>query len=142
MSVQVSHKRRRTAVVAAVPCCVLLASMGYIAVATLRAQIPVTGGYYLFRADSNSIVLCNPRDFVIVEEQICEIGVVDRMIVGRTVSPGADAYPGWSFPVGYFIVDLQTGKVTSGMTKEDFTKSTGGFSPILYSPFAWTIRHW
>ncbi len=141
MTTQMSRFRRRALIVVVVLSGFALALVGYGAIVALRSSIPVAGGYYLFRADSRSITLCDHRGYVVVGEQIYEIGVVDDMIVGRTVDPGAYAYPGLSFPVGYFIVDSNTGNLTAGVTKEQLAKLTGR-TPVLHSPFSWALWHW
>jgi hypothetical protein len=90
-------------------------------------------------------VLSDPNHEVVVGDRIEEVGVSGDFIVGRTVDPGEDAYPCCSFPVGYFVVDTPSGRVTAGMTRDQVIDITHKPLPSLYSPSHWgwwsMVRH-
>jgi hypothetical protein len=116
-------------------------TLGFLLVSSTRASIPVALGYELFRADSTSIVLCNPRGLVIIGEQIDLIGVSGIHIVGRVAAPAAYSYSGVSSPVGYFVLNVTTGIHVSGLTESQMLQRLGA-APQLYSPSSWALWHW
>jgi hypothetical protein len=138
MSFHLRHNAERLLIIAFLICSLLTACMIFIVGASSRSQIPVAYGYLLLCYDSTSVVLADPRGSVVVSEQIQEIGVANGKIIGQTVHPGAYAHPGWSFPVGYFVVDSRTRKVTAGLTREELATLIGQ-PPVLHSVFSWSL---
>lgn len=106
------------------------------------SEIAVRDGYFLFCADSHSVVLCDANRIVVVDDRIALIGSTESFIVGETVDPGADAYPGWSFPVGFFVLNTRTGSLSAGLTRleaRETIESAGRHMPSLYRPAIWAI---
>ncbi len=133
--------KRRLLWIAIVTTFLVVVTFGYVFVSHTRASIPVALGYELFRADSTSVVLCNPRGLVIIGEQIDLIGVSGIHIVGRVSGPGAYSYSGVSSPVGYFALNMTTGIHASGLTESQLLERLGA-APQLYSPSLWALWHW
>jgi len=82
-------------------------------------------GYFVARGDK-----------VVVSSSIRDIGVVDGMIAGRVEDAMVPAME--RIENGYFILDVQTGKLSVGLTKTDLEESLGiEVSTRLVRPRDW-----
>jgi hypothetical protein len=133
--------KRRLLWIAIVTTFLVVVTFGYVFVSLTRASIPVALGYELFRADSTSVVLCDPQGSVVISDQIDLIGVSGIHIVGRVAGPGKYSYSGVSAPVGYFVLDVTTGNYVSRLTESQLLERLGA-APQLYSPSLWALWHW
>lgn len=138
MAIQQGRNIEKLLIIAFLLCALIIAFIIVALGARLRSEIPIAYGYRILRNDSSSVVLADSRGYVVVGQQIREIDAVNGLIIGRTVDPGIDAHPGWSFPVGYFIVDSRNGKVTAGLTKNELMNITGR-SPVMRSILSWSL---
>lgn len=106
-----------------------------------RSEAHVLNGYFMYRADS-TVVLVDRRGLVVVTEKINQIGRIGKFVVGETVDPGRIALFDRQFPLGYFMVDTESGKIASGMSVEELTqrlKASNTVVPKLRGPTMWAF---
>jgi hypothetical protein len=107
----------------------------------LRTDSPVGGGYRLYRADSDSVVLCGPDGTVVVPERVSAIGRTESVIVGRTKE--RDVYQSEiQHQLGYFVIEVRSGKTMFGLSREELVQHMNVSKervPRLWSPLWWAL---
>ena len=84
-------------------------------------KIKLPNGYVLFRANATEIYIIDPKrivDRIIVFPHIEKYNVINTIVVGNVVSAEGEMKE-YSDP-GYFILETNTGKVTTGLTKDSW----------------------
>lgn len=80
-------------------------------------ETDLSHGYKIVRSMSESVALCDSSNLEIVAPHIDGYAVNAEFIIGhvkKSKYPCDDSVP------GYFIVDLETGNVKQGLSKEDW----------------------
>ena len=101
-------------------------------------DVPLEGGYVLgsYESVNDDGYFVARGDKVVVSSSIRDIGVVDGMIAGRVEDAMVPAME--RIENGYFILDVQTGKLSVGLTKTDLEESLGiEVSTRLVRPRDW-----
>jgi hypothetical protein len=108
----------------------------------VRSEVPLTAGYFLLKHDPFSVVVVEPDGSIVVAEQVAGVAVVKTHIVGIVEDPGEYRYPGWNFPLGYFVIDTKTGKVSTGLDQQSAEKLLKQKVPRLRSFEYWKVFGW
>jgi hypothetical protein len=108
----------------------------------VRSEVPLVAGYYLLKHDSFSVVVVGPDNSFVISEQVAGVAVVNTHIVGIVEDPGEYRYPGWNFPIGYFVIDTTTGNVSTGLDPLSAEKLLKQKVPRLRSFEYWKVFRW
>jgi len=101
-------------------------------------DIPLIGGYVLasYESTDESGYFIAKGNQVIVSSSVLEVGIADDRIVGRVAD--ADVLAMARIKDGYFVLDVVTGQLTEGLSRDGLIEMLGGdTAPDLCQPRQW-----